>query len=1159
MTLHQILRTFLFILLFSLNSIYYINAQCPHYYYTNPNPLFSENNCLNLDGQVVTCRLGESVKITNIVNGAIYRFVSGYLSNDNYITVRDFNTGVVIAFGYSPLNVTNLNSDSFIVTILGGESCFFDIYEPIVDLNMRCLYSPNPILNTIQPPTTMANAGAVNVEIMKIRLTGCELFNFTQLRGRVPLSSNFSTNINSIKLYFTLSYNTFDTLNFVGSTNNVLPNGIFDINTNLDCPQLSEDYTDLTFWVTYDLKCNANVGDSLDLLLVHLIINNLTIVPNVNNPIGKVAIGKKYVPIQSDGNGSINIHQGAVNERMAVCKINKANACPPNVSKIKFNISGQNILNNTISSVKCYYTKTKYFNDSIVFGIPLTVGNGNHEFVGNINLENGDNYFWLVFDISCTASMLQNINGRITNVVIGNTDYVTLGQTPVSNPIVSKNDNYYSKNDGNWNQPTTWSCGIIPTSDTHNAYLGHEIELGDNTICGNLTILQGGELKVEDFDLTLGASSQGPFSGFSNKTFLLEGKLNVLSNSLNINGAMHMKSSATFNMLGGELVLDPNDGNASTSAMAHTLMFDSIQNNHLNLSGGIIKILDPPFFSYYSSIFYEGDYKTIAINDLILGTGDDTNTGNLNGFYLNLGYQNHALSLGDVFINGGRYSDKRHVSIKHDESRYATRVNNININMNAELVIGFTEYDKANLVVAGYVNNNGVLSCPNTLTFAADILINTFEDDQHLEKSNIGFFTGTGLMKLEPTHQDPTNQSGNIIESLSVSINKSTGNLALTAPLTVNSLNIYNGSIVSNETNILSVGHGNYIPGNPEYLNSTYGNIYSPAISSFIIGPLRRFKGSTTFLTSFKFPVGDTLKRAVQLDIYPNQNIGYITINYTSSPVFLELSDVIIEPNLMNQDINYYGKGIVDIQTNISLSYDISITDPDFIGLNDFLQSTLIKRNNLSSMWTLDGQYYPTLSYNPTNTYLQFKRNQVITSSCQFAVGFNEANISQNWYIDQDGDHYGGSAIFKYNRPLDGYNLEELLGIGTDDCDDMHALVFPNSTFVKSYANGNWDDPNVWLCGSPSITSDSILIENMVSLNITPVYLTANIEISDGTLSILNNTILTLGNMLTRSQINLQNNSTLNVHESALLHIEGKLISNTGSNINNAGEIVVKE
>ncbi len=53
----------------------------------------------------------------------------------------------------------------------------------------------------------------------------------------------------------------------------------------------------------------------------------------------------------------------------------------------------------------------------------------------------------------------------------------------------------------------------------------------------------------------------------------------------------------------------------------------------------------------------------------------------------------------------------------------------------------------------------------------------------------------------------------------------------------------------------------------------------------------------------------------------------------------------------------------------------------------------------------------------------------------------------QTWYIDADGDLYGGSSTTACERPENGFLLSELNGAGTDDCDDEDANEFPGQTW----------------------------------------------------------------------------------------------------------------
>ncbi len=61
----------------------------------------------------------------------------------------------------------------------------------------------------------------------------------------------------------------------------------------------------------------------------------------------------------------------------------------------------------------------------------------------------------------------------------------------------------------------------------------------------------------------------------------------------------------------------------------------------------------------------------------------------------------------------------------------------------------------------------------------------------------------------------------------------------------------------------------------------------------------------------------------------------------------------------------------------------------------------------------------------------------------------------QTWYIDADGDDYGGSSTTACARPANGFLLAELSGSGTDDCDDNDPNEFPGQTW---YIDADGDD-----------------------------------------------------------------------------------------------------
>jgi len=82
----------------------------------------------------------------------------------------------------------------------------------------------------------------------------------------------------------------------------------------------------------------------------------------------------------------------------------------------------------------------------------------------------------------------------------------------------------------------------------------------------------------------------------------------------------------------------------------------------------------------------------------------------------------------------------------------------------------------------------------------------------------------------------------------------------------------------------------------------------------------------------------------------------------------------------------------------------------------------------------------------------------------------------QLWYIDMDGDTYGGSTLIQCLRPTNGFLVTEITGNGTDDCDDTDPLINPAASEtcgdnMDNDCNGLIDDvytTNIWVGTAPA-------------------------------------------------------------------------------------------
>ncbi len=108
-------------------------------------------------------------------------------------------------------------------------------------------------------------------------------------------------------------------------------------------------------------------------------------------------------------------------------------ADPLSLTSITFNTTGTT---NTadIASAKVYYTGiSSTFSTSTQFGTTVTNPSGTFTITGNQQLSAGTNYFWLVYDVSASATEGNFLDAQCTGFVVGGTSYTPSVTNPTGN------------------------------------------------------------------------------------------------------------------------------------------------------------------------------------------------------------------------------------------------------------------------------------------------------------------------------------------------------------------------------------------------------------------------------------------------------------------------------------------------------------------------------------------------------------------------------------------------------------------------------------------------------------------------------------------------------------------------------------------------------
>ena len=99
------------------------------------------------------------------------------------------------------------------------------------------------------------------------------------------------------------------------------------------------------------------------------------------------------------------------------------NLLPLNITQFDLNANGTSNLAD-ISNAKIYYTGlTGTFATTNQFGTLVTIPAGTFSITGSQVLSEGTNYFWLTYDVSPSATILNVIDGECTSITVGGTAY----------------------------------------------------------------------------------------------------------------------------------------------------------------------------------------------------------------------------------------------------------------------------------------------------------------------------------------------------------------------------------------------------------------------------------------------------------------------------------------------------------------------------------------------------------------------------------------------------------------------------------------------------------------------------------------------------------------------------------------------------------------
>jgi hypothetical protein len=284
--------------------------------------------------------------------------------------------------------------------------------------------------NTSQD-TTLISAGSVDEKIVGIPVvtSGCGdsliVSSFSFGIGQTTAASDILT----AKLYYTNSINKFSTDSLFGSTS--VTGNTFTITG------LKRMATDTSwFWLAYDLKGTAAVGNKIDGSVTSHIINGVTNSPSVQSPAGyrTIAPPATYISSTAYAQKSSDIYQNSKKNVMLRGVIKLSSGSPIVLNSMQFNTNGSTSSGADVDSAEVWFSQDSISftpNVNSKYGSAVLNPSGSFTVSGSKLLKSGANYFWLTYDIDSLATVNNLLDAEFVSSNIASSVQIPTLTAPV--------------------------------------------------------------------------------------------------------------------------------------------------------------------------------------------------------------------------------------------------------------------------------------------------------------------------------------------------------------------------------------------------------------------------------------------------------------------------------------------------------------------------------------------------------------------------------------------------------------------------------------------------------------------------------------------------------------------------------------------------------
>lgn len=287
-------------------------------------------------------------------------------------------------------------------------------------------------------PTSSVTPGTTTAVVAKLRVfvsgsAPTQPLNATSLTVGTTGTTN-RNDISNLKVYFSGTNPNFNnTATQFGSTV-ATPTA-----NNIVAGTASLEPGDNYFWVTYDIKSTATVGNFVDATIRSITANTVAYTPLDTAAAGNRLIEAPMTYVSSTVTQTVvnSIEQNGKNEQILGLRV----VTSPTGGAIKLNsidvsTTGTSLLSD-VKNIKVFYTgNNASFATTTQVGTTVTSVAGTNTIVDDVFLTNNTNYFWITYDLDSLATLGNLVDAEVPSIVVDGTPRIPTVTAPAGSRTI---------------------------------------------------------------------------------------------------------------------------------------------------------------------------------------------------------------------------------------------------------------------------------------------------------------------------------------------------------------------------------------------------------------------------------------------------------------------------------------------------------------------------------------------------------------------------------------------------------------------------------------------------------------------------------------------------------------------------------------------------